>query len=89
MMADTSETGIGKNAPDGLVSPQECEGCGAWVETAAGMDHYVEIEEFDTTERDGWVFCDWSCFDSWYQDGRAMGLIPGVPENEKADKEDR
>ena len=23
-----------------------------------------------------WVFCDWTCFDRWYQDGKAVDLIP-------------
>lgn len=73
-----------QNSEDGLISPETCEGCGETVETAVGMDNYVEIAEFDTTEHDEWVFCDWSCFDDWYQSGRMMGMIPGVePEKEE------
>jgi len=76
-----------EDGSSGLVSPKECDGCGDWVETAVGMDSYVEIAEFDTTEHDKWVFCDWSCFDGWYQSARIMELIPGVPESETSTEE--
>jgi hypothetical protein len=66
------------DAPEGLAAPEQCEQCKAWVETAAGMDSYVEITDYDTTKRDKYVFCEWSCVGEWFEDGRALGLIPGV-----------
>lgn len=63
---------------DGLISPEACEGCGETVETAVGMDSIVTVTDSDTAEREEWVFCDWSCFDDWYQSGRMMGMIPGA-----------
>lgn len=67
-----------------LISPEECDGCGELIETATGMDSIVSVTDADTTDFEEWAFCDWSCFDEWYQTGRAMGMIPGVePEQEE------
>lgn len=56
------------DAPEGLSAPERCDNCNGWIETAVGMDSYVTINDYDATEHDHYVFCDWSCVSEWFED---------------------